>query len=89
MCRWTQWRKDFALNNRDMKLAYVAAVLNTSVKNVAEFYRRNNCLKQPQYSQQEIEWLTALPLKECIALMPNRSKNALKIKKWRLCIPAN
>ena len=88
MRKWNQWRVNFALKHRHMKLAFVAAVFAQKPKAICEFYRKRGVLRIPNYNDQEIEWLRTLPLEECCRLMPNRSINALRIKKWRLCTPA-
>lgn len=89
MRKWNQWRSNFAISNRDKKLAYVAAVFAQKPKAICEFYRKIGILRIPNYSPQEIEWLKSLPIKECIKLIPSRSPNALRIKKWRICTRAN
>lgn len=84
MRKWTQWQINFARSNRNMKLAYVAVVLCKSKKTVCEFYRKEDLLRIPNYTPQEIYWLKTHSIDECIRLMPYRSANALKIKKWRI-----
>lgn len=71
-------------NFREMPIRKVAEMLNKNPDTVNNWLLQHGYKKCPNYTEMEVYLLENFSVTNCSQIITHKSKNALKIKKWRL-----
>jgi IS30 family transposase len=71
-------------NFRDMSIREIAKMLNKNPGTVNNWLLRHGYKKRPRYTEMECFLLENFTVNHCSQIITHKTKNALKIKKWRL-----
>ncbi len=71
-------------NFREMPIRKVAEILNKNPDTVNNWLLQHGYKKCPNYTEMEVYLLENFSVANCSQIITHKSKNALKIKKWRL-----
>lgn len=71
-------------NFREMPIRKVAEILKKNPDTVNNWLLQHGYKKCPNYTEMECYLLQNFSVQNCSQIITHKSKNALKIKKWRL-----
>ena len=83
--KWTFNDRAIAIGNyKEMPIAQIAKELDRNPDTVNNWLRTHGYRKCPNYTEMEIYLLLNFSFDHCHQIIKHKSRNALKIKQWRL-----